>query len=97
MNERAEDALTREVREEVNIPIREVVFFCSQINRYLYKKITYPVVDLFFTATADLPGEVGSPIEVDCVLWLDPAAVNPDDLAFPSMRAAWAFFSKSLS
>lgn len=97
IGERAEEALVREVREEVNIPIRQVVFLCSQPNRYLYKEITYPVVDLFFTATADLPGEIGSPAEVDSVCWLDPAAVNAASLAFPSMRAAWALFMKSLS
>lgn len=97
INERAEDALTREIREEVNIPVRQVAFLCSQTNRYFYKEITYPVVDLFFTATADLPGEVASPVEVDSVLWLDPKTVNPADLAFSSMRAAWAVFIKSLS
>lgn len=96
MNERAEDALTREVREEVNIPIRHAAFLCSQTNRYFYREITYPVVDLFFTATADLPGEIGSPVEVDSILWLDPKTVNPADLAFSSMRAAWAMFLKSL-
>jgi mutator protein MutT len=94
IGERAEDALTREVREEVNIPIRDAAFLCSQPNRYFYKEITYPVVDLFFTAVADLPGEIGSPVEVDSVLWLHPATVNPDDLAFPSMRATWTVFMK---
>ena len=94
VNERAEDALIREVREEVNIPIREVAFLCSQTNRYFYKEITYPVVDLFFTAKADQAGEVGSPVEVDSVLWLDPVSVNPEDLAFSSMRATWAVFMR---
>ncbi len=87
-------ARTREVGKEGNIPIRDVTFLCSQTNRYFCKEITYPVVDLFFTATADQAGEVGSPVEMDSVLWLDPVTVNPEDLAFSSMRATWAVFMR---
>src|SRR5712671_6399009 len=50
--ETAEDALRREIREEVGLELMDISFLCSQPNSYLYKDVTYPVLDFFFTARA---------------------------------------------
>ena len=49
-NEPVEDALRREMREEVNVQLSQVQFLCSFPNRYVFKGLTYHTVDLFFTA-----------------------------------------------
>jgi hypothetical protein len=57
--------------------------------------VTYPVLDLFFTARAADTAAVRDPEEVAAAGWFAPEAVREDDLAFPSMRAAWRVFRAS--
>ncbi len=88
IDETAETALRRETLEETGLQLGSLTYVCSQINSYLYQEVTYPVLDLFFVAHAVTP-ERARPLDgVDAVLWLPPAAVSPDDIAFPSIRQA---------
>jgi ADP-ribose pyrophosphatase YjhB (NUDIX family) len=85
--ETAEAALRREIREEVGLEVDSVAFLGSHPNRYAYREVTYPVLDLVFTARAVAP-ESARPLDaVAGIEWLRPADVNPDELAFPSIRA----------
>ena len=88
IGERAEEAVEREVREEVNLRSDRVRFLCSQPNRYGYLGVEYPVLDLYFTARALDPERAQALDEVEDVQWLDPRAVDLEELAFPSMVAA---------
>lgn len=86
--ESAEDGLRREVREEVGLEVEALTFLVSVPNRYEYKGVTYPVADLIFTARAVAP-ETARPLDgVAGIEWHRPAAIDPADLAFPSMRAS---------
>lgn len=49
-DERAEDAVIRECREEIGVEITNAEFLCSFPNTYQYKNIEYKTCDLFFTA-----------------------------------------------
>ncbi len=89
IGERAEMGVRREVREEVGLEIGEPAFLGSFPNEYLYRDVTYPVLDFFFTATALKPEAAQALDDVAGVVWLDPVSeVTPEELAFPSMRAA---------
>ncbi len=87
IRERAEDALRRETREEVGLEIGEPKYLCSHINSYDYKHVTYPVLDLFFVATALRPETARALDAVDGLVWTKPELINPEDIAFPSIRA----------
>lgn len=88
--ETVEQALRREVREEVGLELTDVRFICSQPNSYLYKGVAYPVLDFFFSARA-LAAERAQALEdVESFCWLEAERVAPDDIAFPSMRSALA-------
>lgn len=89
MGETAEVAAVREVREEVGLELRELSFICSQPNQYPFAEVTYPVLDLFFRATADDGDAQGASEEVTSLGWVDPNSVSAEELAFPSMQQAW--------
>jgi ADP-ribose pyrophosphatase YjhB (NUDIX family) len=86
--ETAEDALRREFREEVGIEPGPLQFLCSHPNTYHYKRVTYPVLDFFFTARAGGDEQAMTLDGVAECHWLDPRTVNPAELAFPSMSFA---------
>lgn len=86
IGETAEDGLRREIREEVGLDVTDVRLLCSAPNRYEYKGIVYPVCDLIFTAVAVEPGKAEALEEIAGLDWRHPKAVDPEEIAFPSMR-----------
>lgn len=84
--EGAVDGLRREVREEVGLEVEDVAFLASVPNRYEYLGVTYPVVDLIFTARAVAPETAAAADEVAGIEWRHTADIDPDELAFPSMK-----------
>lgn len=96
LGETAEVAVEREYREEVNVRLTDVVFLCSQVNQYCYRGVQYPVLDLFFTARAADPAAAEALDDVSGFEWRDPLAVSPDELAFPSMKAALTVLQSKL-
>ena len=89
LGETAEVAAQREVREEVGLELQDLRFLCSQPNSYLYCGVTYPVLDLFFTATVAADTEAIPLDAVTAVRWLDPGSLDPEELAFTSMQKAF--------
>jgi ADP-ribose pyrophosphatase YjhB (NUDIX family) len=90
IGERAEESARREAREETGVEVEGLRFLGSWPNLYAWRGVTYPVVDLYFTARAR-DGSTASPRhEVDEVLWLRTDEVGPEALAFPTTRAAFA-------
>lgn len=93
-DETAEAALRRETREEVGLELTEISYLTSCPNRYDYRGVTYPVCDLIFTARAVAPETVQSLDGVAGLEWRQLDRVNPDDLAFPSIRLGWELLRK---
>ena len=92
--ETAEEAVRREFVEEVGFAPEGIEFLCSQPNQYLYKEVTYPVLDFFFVARAR-GDEVPQALDgVASVHWLDPLAIEPEEIAFPSMRYALEIYRR---
>ena len=90
--ETAEEALRREVREEVGLAIEDIEYLASFPNRYLYAHVTYHTLDFFFTARTKAPDLARALDAVARVHWRDPAAIDPAELAFDSMRQALAAY-----
>jgi ADP-ribose pyrophosphatase YjhB (NUDIX family) len=89
IGETAEEGVRREVREEVGLELTELAFLCSALNSYQYREVTYPVLDLFFTARA-MPGDSAvAAEEVAALCWFKSDEVDPEQLAFTSMLEAW--------
>jgi len=90
--ESVETAVLRELHEELGLSLTQdgLRYLFSFANTYLYKQISYDTCDLFFQA--ELPPGL-NPVAADEVAdlaWLDPAAVDPQRLAFASARLTLA-------
>jgi ADP-ribose pyrophosphatase YjhB (NUDIX family) len=93
--ETVEQGLRREFTEEVGFAPGDLTFLCSHPNAYLYKDVTYPVIDLYFTARATGEEKPEALDAVAEVLWLDPATVAREDLAFPSLQYAFDHYLRT--
>ena len=92
--ESPEDALRREMREEVGIELADIRYLCARPNVYPYRGVGYHVIDLIFVARAADGSEARALDGVAAVEWHDPAAVDPAALAFPAMTAALELFQR---
>ena len=88
IGESAEIGLRREILEEVGLTVGPLKYLCSAVNEYAYRAVTYPVLDLFFMARFDEAMKPEALEDVAELCWNNPALVEPDQLAFPSLRAA---------
>lgn len=90
--ESAEAGLRREVREEVGLTVGALEFLCSQPNSYPYGGIVYPTLDFYFTARIDDFGAARALDEVQGLVVRQAREVAEEELAFPSLKAAWQVF-----
>ena len=90
--ETAEEALQREIHEELNLDIIDIQFFGSFPNQYLYKEITYPVLDLIFTCRAVNWQDVKPQDDVADFAFYQKEEININEFAFPSTRRAMKKF-----
>lgn len=94
--ESIEDALRREIREEVNLELQSFEYLCSFPNQYHYRGTTYSVVDLFFVCHVPSFAPLQTCDEVESYCFLPPEDINLDDVAFPSVRRALEMYAARL-
>lgn len=86
--ESAEDALRREVKEELGISIDQVRYLYSFPNKYLYKGIEYDTLDLIFLVqTEDFP-KVNAADDLEEAKWIGRDSIELDRIGFSSLRKA---------
>ena len=87
-DETAESALHREISEELGLALQSIAYLTSQPNQYLYREVTYPVLDLFFVCRPVATETSLMRTEVESVGWLAPDEIDLREIAFDSMREA---------
>lgn len=93
MGESAEEALTREVREETGVSVAKWHYISSAVNWYTYKEVTYPVLDFFYSARIAETGDLElCEDETSGADWYPKQSINPSELAFPSMQEAFRIY-----
>lgn len=92
--ESAEEALIREISEEIGVEASIERYIGSYPNRYNHGGIAYEVLDLFYLCQAHTPLEQAriDETEVSGLVRLPAVDVKPGDLAFPSMQKAYSRF-----
>jgi 8-oxo-dGTP pyrophosphatase MutT (NUDIX family) len=96
-DESAEEALRREVREEIGARVVRATFLITVPNQYLYKGFIIPVLDLYYHCLVEGLDQLhfGDGEVEDCFF----AAIDEEmlsDFAFAANRSALRYFRDTL-
>ena len=86
LGETAEDALRREIREELNLTLHSLQFFLSSPNQYVYGGLTYFTLDLAFECKVQDFTELKFDDEIQESIFVAPQAIDLDTIGFLSIR-----------
>jgi NAD+ diphosphatase len=89
-NESIEDALIREVREELMIDLPSMTYLGSFPNVYKYQKVTYFTTDAIFVCVFDTVPVLNPNSEIADYRWFRRDSIPMDQFAFESTRAAFS-------
>lgn len=91
--ESLEQALSREVKEELNLDIEQWTYFSSQPNTYEYKNITYKTTDCIFIAyLSEKPEIIIEEEEVSDFVWISLEEIDISKIGFESLQKAVTLF-----
>jgi NAD+ diphosphatase len=85
-NESAETGVLREISEETGFVVKNLKYFGSMNNQYLYREVLYHTCDLVFTGEVDSIVSFRPSEEIRELVLLKPNEVNLKDMAFDSLR-----------
>ncbi|WP_206485951.1 NUDIX domain-containing protein [Thalassotalea sp. G2M2-11] len=96
-NETLEQALSREVYEELGIQIQDWHYLASFPNIYTYKNTRYNTIDTFFYTQIKLaPAITLETSEVSSAHWLSITDFQIEELSFLSIQQAIQHYKKSV-
>lgn len=97
-NENAENALCREVREELGLEIQssDLQYVTTQPNNYLYKNVPYRTMDIFYECRLDI-SQVGvvAKDEIASLKWIPISEIDLNEIGFVSVRKIISEFYKN--
>lgn len=86
--ESSEDAIKREILEELGVQVRTLRYFASFPNIYEYKGIVYSTCDFVFELTIEKFPEKWCKDEIQDILLVAPGSVPDFEFAFESIKTA---------
>lgn len=87
-NETAEQALARELEEELGLTGHDAEYLFSCPNTYPYKGVTYRTLDLFYRMRLEQRPVLVSADDVAGFQWINRESIPLQDIAFASVRRA---------
>lgn len=88
MNETAEEALIRELKEELNIDVRNPQYLFSIPNEYNFSGITVHTLDMFFKIEVNDDIQIQTNDDVASAQFYDLKIVNTEDIGLNSIKKA---------
>jgi ADP-ribose pyrophosphatase YjhB (NUDIX family) len=85
-DESAEDAVRREVKEELGLDLGELKYLGSYPNTYDYKGVTYKTCDLFFSSKINTLPTVFDTREIKELVLMHPSEMVDEQIAFESTK-----------
>jgi NAD+ diphosphatase len=90
--ESIEDAVKREIKEELGAHVFDMKYLCSFPNRYVYSGLTYFTIDLAFICKIEDVSIIKPADDVEDAFFVSPGKINLDEIAFESIRNIISFF-----
>jgi mutator protein MutT len=84
--ETAEEALKRELKEELGISAARLTYLTSGSNEYFYAGMTVFTTDLVFRAEIGSTDGLKASDDISSFEWVDPDDVDPEEIPAPSIR-----------
>ncbi|WP_299014021.1 NUDIX domain-containing protein [uncultured Photobacterium sp.] len=91
-DETLEQALVRELEEELMFKAENAKYFGSYPNTYLYKNVEYKTCDTFFAIELDHKPELTAGDDVAAIQWVKMTDLPADKFAFASARKAISLY-----
>ena len=88
MNETAEEALIRELKEELNIEVTNPIYLFSLPNEYNFSDITIHTLDMFFKVEVDDDAKFTTDDDVASAQFYNLNDVNVEDIGLNSIKKA---------
>ena len=85
-DETAEDAVRREIKEELNLEIASIQYIGSSYNRYLYEGMIYFTLDLGFKCLVTDFAGLHIADDVNGYEFIPHHQINMQEISFPSIR-----------
>lgn len=86
LGETAEEAIVREIYEELGVKVVEMSIINTFVNNYLYKNIEYQTLDIIFKVKINSFENIKPADDVADVVFKSLDSVNFDDIAFKSIK-----------
>jgi ADP-ribose pyrophosphatase YjhB (NUDIX family) len=84
--ESAEDALRREIKEELGVTVSSSTYFCSSPNIYEYEKIKYNTVDIAYLCNVEDVTLAKAADDVGSILFINLKDIDLNKFGFQSIR-----------
>ncbi len=86
LHESAEDAVKREIKEELNLQVKELSFVASFPNTYIFNGIEYYTLDLVFSCKVDDFNNLQPMDDVCAYSFLAPENIDVKKIGFESIK-----------
>jgi NADH pyrophosphatase NudC (nudix superfamily) len=87
LGETAEEAITREVKEETGLDVVQTDYLFSLPNTYLYSNLVVHTTDLFFRCKVRSTSNIRPMDDVAETYWIPLDEVHPEEFGLDSIRS----------
>ena len=91
-DETAEEAIAREIKEELNAEVCRTEYLFSLPNEYLYSGLTEPTLDMFFACRLKDTENLHAADDVESIEFVPPAEICSELFGLKSVRKAVEMF-----
>jgi len=85
-NESVEDALIREIKEELNLEVKSLSYWKSFPNEYLYGGLIYYTVDMIYFCEVESFENISAFDDIDAYEFLTPSLDMVEQIGLPSIQ-----------
>jgi ADP-ribose pyrophosphatase YjhB (NUDIX family) len=86
LHENLEQAIEREIKEELGIKATNLRYYLSLIDKYKYTGVEYPILTFVFTGTVPAEEKITPADDVYDPHFIKPEEINIEEVSFESMK-----------